>query len=402
MQLADGPTEKSPADTPEGEILLLCSRTGGDAGRTDRIRTLVRQGLDWEYLLRRASRQGVTPLLYQSLNASSADDLPPDVLETLRDRFQGVARHGLKLTAELLRLLALFERRKIGVIPYKGPTLALAAYGNIALRHFQDLDLLVRREDFAAARDLLIEEGYRPQFELDEAQQKSFLATGNELLFSRESDGTIVELHWEISPRYFTFPLDTELLWRQAGTMTLSGRPVGTIPVELLLLILAAHGAKHNWERLAWICDIAELIGHSNDIDWDRLFAYAEKLGSERMLLLALWLAHDLLGCALPEFALERIDADRTIDELAAAVRISIFSDVEYNPEVVKRSGFHMRSRERLRDRIRYGVGRALLPTTEDWDAVRLPKALAGWYPVLRPFRLALKHGLRLVRRLRS
>jgi hypothetical protein len=344
----------------------------------------------------------VTPLLYQSLNAAAAGDLPPEVLETLRDRFQGVARHGLKLTAELLRLLGLFERRKIGVIPYKGPTLALAAYGNIALRHFQDLDLLVRREDFDSARDLLIEEGYRPQFQLDEAQQKSFLATGNELLFSRESDGTIVELHWEISPRYFTFPLDTELLWQQAGTMTLSGRPVRTVPVELLLLILAAHGAKHNWERLAWICDIAELIDHSNDIDWDRLFLYAEKLGSERMLLLALWLAHDLLECALPGFVLDRINADPTIGELAAVVRSSIFSDAEYNPEVVQRSGFHMRSRERLRDRIRYGVGRALFPTTEDWDAVRLPKALAGWYPVLRPFRLAFKHGLRLVRRLRS
>jgi hypothetical protein len=331
-----------------------------------------------------------------------SDAVPADVMERLRDRFQGVARHGLKLTAELLRLVKLFEGRGIGVIPYKGPTLALAAYGNIALRHFQDLDLLIRRNDFDMARDLLIQEGYRPQFEFDAAQQKSFLSSGNELLFTRVSDGTIVELHWEISPRYFTFPLDTELLWEQSRTITLFGRPVRTIPVELLLLILAAHGAKHNWERLAWICDVAELIGHSNDIDWNRLFDYAEKLGSGRMLLLALWLAHDLLGTPLPGFVLDRIEADRSIDELAAAVRQSIFADTEYNPEVVKRSGFHMRSRERLRDRIRYSVGRAMLPTTEDWDALRLPKALAGWYPVLRPFRLAFKHGLRLVRRLRS
>jgi len=63
------------------------------------------------------------------------------------------------------------------------------------------------------------------------------------------------------------------------------------------------HGTKHRWERLRWICDVAELIRVREDVKWETLMRVAESLGSRHMLSLGLYLAHDVLGAPLPEQA---------------------------------------------------------------------------------------------------
>jgi Uncharacterised nucleotidyltransferase len=45
------------------------------------------------------------------------------------------------MTGSLLQVVDLFSREGIPVLPFKGPTLAMAAYRNLALREFVDLDL---------------------------------------------------------------------------------------------------------------------------------------------------------------------------------------------------------------------------------------------------------------------
>ena len=41
---------------------------------------------------------------------------------------------------------------------------------------------------------------------------------------------------------------------------TLAALAYGNLSLENLLLVRCAHGSKHLWERLGWICDVAELI----------------------------------------------------------------------------------------------------------------------------------------------
>jgi len=61
-------------------------------------------------------------------------------------------------------------------------------------------------------------------------------------------------------------------------------------------------------------------------------------------------------------------------------------------------SPFHLRAQERWRDRLRYCARVALTPTPGDWAWLRLPDALYPLYYVLRPIRLAVKYGARLIR----
>jgi hypothetical protein len=69
----------------------------------------------------------------------------------LRARFEEIARKNLRFTAELIRILNCLESHGIAAIPFKGPTLAESVYGNLALREFSDLDILVRQSDFPRA-----------------------------------------------------------------------------------------------------------------------------------------------------------------------------------------------------------------------------------------------------------
>jgi hypothetical protein len=57
-----------------------------------------------------------------------------------------------------------------------------------------------------------------------------------------------------------------------------------------------------------------------------------------------------------------------------------------------------MRSIEGARARIRYIVRRTLAPTMGDYELIALPASLFPLYWVIRPFRMAVQYGPRLVR----
>ena len=80
------------------------------------------------------------------------------------------------MTRELTRISALLENNGVCVIPWKGPILAAAAYGDVALRQFGDLDILVREQDAMRAKDLLLASGYRPLYPQPAEQEAAYYA----------------------------------------------------------------------------------------------------------------------------------------------------------------------------------------------------------------------------------
>ena len=68
------------------------------------------------------------------------------------------------LTAELIKIMDLYRSQGIQAMPYKGPVLAVQAYGDVTLREFDDLDIVLRQRDMAKANDAIQGAGYRPRF----------------------------------------------------------------------------------------------------------------------------------------------------------------------------------------------------------------------------------------------
>ncbi len=392
-----------PIDLPEAKLLLCCAQISEEPERAARIRSLLREEIDWPHLLRMALPHGMMPLLYWHLNAACPDAVPEATMDRLRERFHSNTRRNLFLTGELLRLVNLFEAQGIPAIPYKGPVLATSVYGNVALRHFYDVDILVHRWDVPRARELLISAGYRPENQLTQEQEVALLQYGFEQPFVRDDGASVLELHWEIIQRTMSFPLDAEHLWERLQPVSLGGKEVLSLSPEDLLLILCVHGSKHIWERLAWIRDVAGLVQVYRGIDWDRVVQQAETLGGSRMLFIGLLLARDLLGAALPQGVLRRIEDDPVARSLAEEVRERLFWEPGKPPENIDESMFvffRLKMRERLRDRARYLIRMALTPSVTDWEYVPLPASLSPLYYLIRPVRQAAIVARRVAKRL--
>lgn len=383
---------------PEVELILCCARVCVSNEGTSLIRALLQKDLDWDYLLQRAVRHGVLPLLYRSLNTICPEAVPKAALDQLRDYFHANEFHNRLLTEELVELLKLFQTHGVAAIPYKGPSLAVSAYANLALREFSDLDiLLVHKQDFPKAKGLLISRGYQPCRSLTEAQEASHLRARQELCFVNDNQ-IAVDLHWAIRPKEHSFPLAPERLWERRESISLAGSVVPSLSPEDLLLILCVHGTKHKWKRLEWLCDVAALIRAKQAMDWEYSIEQSRRLGSRRTLLFSLNLVSDLFGSDLPDEVLQGIQADPAIQSLTAQAREWVLGDGP--PPVKQWPTFYLQTRERLRDRVtfihlrlRHHIGKAMTPNERDHALLRLPPALSFLYYPLRVIRLVRDHG---------
>ena len=269
----------------EKDLLLCCARTTMDADSAVRIRSLLRDDIDWSALLDMALRHGVMPLLYRSLSSTCPDAVPKFFLEQLRDSFYANAAHNTLFARELLSLLRLLETHGIPALPFKGPALAASVYGNPALRQFGDLDILVREHDAERARDFLLSKGYKCLTQLSPAKSAAFHRARKVYELVSHDGKILVELHWAITSWTFFFPLKLEHLWERLETGSLEDTALRTLAPEDLLLILCVHGAKHYWSKLGWICDVAELLRAHPGLKWTTLLLQAKQLGGRRILL---------------------------------------------------------------------------------------------------------------------
>src|SRR5687768_2577942 len=276
---------------PEHGLLLCCA--GTDAAPA-RVREFAAGKIDWEYLFLLARRHAVLPLLYLQLERHASELVPPDSLRLLKQHYLENSARNTILTAELCRLIEMFARSGIEAIPYKGPLLSLIAYGDLKLRRFVDLDVIVKKTDVLKARQILLDEGYTPAKSLSLSQQELLLHTQHNMQFTRDNRRLIVELHWEVAPHLFALSVDAESLWQNLETIDLNGAAVKALSPEDLLFSLCVHGSRHLWERLSWICDVAELIKR-HQFNWTALMERAATADSDRMFLLGVHLAERLL-----------------------------------------------------------------------------------------------------------
>ena len=392
LQVSDVVANGVAAASPEAALLLTCARASLDAAQRKRIWDLVAEPLDWDLVLQLADRHGLQPLLHSHLNDVCPEAVPTEQQQHLRVAFQRVSALNILLTHELQKLLALFADNDVQAVPYKGPALAWQLYGNVALRQFSDLDILVHPRDVLRARDLLLAEGYAQLPALTDGQQAVLLRTQCNLPFTRDRNRMIVELHWTVSAPTFARPFEMDDFWSRLRDAKLEGIDIKVPANEDLLLALCIHGSKHLWERLAWICDIAGLIAAQPDLNWQELIDRARTTGNERMLFLGLRLAVDLLGAPLPKHVEAALNADAAVGLLAQGVVRDLFTSELTRTGMSGYFRFQLRARRRLRDKFNY-LRFTITPNEEDLVRMKLPAALTFIYYLVRPVRLVVTGG---------
>src|SRR5262249_44088336 len=260
--------------------------------------------------------------------------------------------------------LRMFAEGGVNVIPFKGPSLAAIAYGDLGLREFDDLDLLIARTDFMKAQELLLARGYQPEALLNARQAAAFGDACNVMAFWHAEKEISVEIHWELSPKYLPFSPDPERLRERVVPSYPGGQTVLTLSPEDLLVYLCAHGAKHVWEKLIWIVDVAGLIRRHSSPDWDRVCELAVEQRCERALFLGLRLARDVIGVSAPSEMERLMESDPESGRLAVKV-IEGFFYSQRNPSAD--SLFIFRLQRRWPDKIRSFPPMAVTPRVADW-----------------------------------
>lgn len=373
----------------EAQLLLYLSRPIIDDITANTIRNLLGQSIDWSTLLNQANRHWVTMQIYPHLKKFCQPSMPSELLTQVDTIFFANTARNLLLATELLNLLRLFADHGILAVPFKGPTLAVAAYGNLARRKFSDLDILVAPADFHNALALLVE-----QADYRKLPTTYSLYPHEYPLVNGEGD-VFVDLHQQIAGRdFFSFPLSFEELTPRLQEITLLDATVPCFHPEDMILILCVHGSKHCWDHLGWICDFAAYVHAQPDLDWHHICRRARVLGCDRMLSLALTLSQDLLSLPFPEKATTHLEAPTTLIAVKTQIYQRCFSSAHPSAPTEKWSNpfLHLHLLVRWQDRILYllwSVQKILTPTYKDIAQISLPQKFHFLHYLLRPLRLA-------------
>jgi hypothetical protein len=309
------------------------------------------------------------------------------VLAALRQGYERNVHKSLFLARELIRVLDCLDALGVDAVPYKGVVMSEVYYGDLAMRQAGDMDLFVRARDVGCIKNAVHELGYTPRFSIPQEAEEDYIASGYEWSFDSAAGRGLLELQWALQPRFYAVDFDMDGLFERAMNVTIAGREVNTPSAEDLMLVLSVHAAKHSWERLIWLCDIAQIL--KRELNWERVRVQARELGIERILRVTLLLARKLLGAEMPAAMEAGIVEDRAAGALADEIASNMAGGVLYDVEQVSYFRLMMRLRDRRADRWRFFARLAFTPGPSEWEAVRLPRVLFPLYRVVRLGRLA-------------
>ena len=323
---------------------------------------------------------------YQNLHTICWEALPEAARQELSHFYSANSAKNRFLAGELLHILQLFEVGKILALPFRGPLLAAVYYGDLALREFTDLDILVRERDYPKAREILANQGYR-----------SNLASGvitrdvNVDEFRSASTGISVELHRQFSPRRFVSSIVAEDVWNSIEPCAILGREVWSFSSQDMFLFLAVHGGKHGWSSLKWLCDLAEFLRSNPQLNWSCLFKRAEASGAARTCRLGIYLAAELLQAEVPSSVVCAVREDAQVRHLARDIQLRLQEPRDVDP--IEGQIFNLKLKERFRDKVRYVFLQGTQYSGEEERFLQLPPTLSFLYIFVRPIWLLRRYG---------
>jgi hypothetical protein len=387
-----------PNNTPlEFHVLLSTCRVFLGTEETAKLEALLQQEPDWDQLVSLANRHGVMPMFYRSISQNCPQAVPAEWLARLRMQYMMNAARNMKMTAELLRILDVLKGAGIKAVPLKGPMLAQQLYGDVALRQFSDLDILVAREDANKALIVLEEKGYRiaddPRKEKSEKKRAALLKWMYHYELTNANVGTHIELHWQLSPSLRRLNADEIVIWERAKIIGFSGKEILSLSDEDYLVFLCQHGARHLWKRLSWLCDVSALI--INNVSCSSALEIARDAKNENVFLLGILLANGLIDVPAPEHIIQVIKFDGDLINLSNKIISGIISsqDVQDDSFRVVADLVLYKNVLSFQEKVAFYYELCTAPTKPDFDFVTLPDVLFPAYKLIRPVRLMKIYG---------
>ncbi len=255
----------------EKKLLVYYAQTRIPEDTLNKVKDILSFPLNWEEVLELALSQGVVPLLYHNLKKIQKSKLIPEkVMHKLKKAYYGNVARNMYLYEELKRILEAFREKGVKVIVLKGPALDKTVYGDIGLRTFGDLDLLVKEDDLPYAKKVMsyLEYVSSPSKMSEEWRKKKHFHLPS---YIKPDKSIVVEIHWHITGDSFLINIDE--WWEMAKVIRIDNCQALIPSPEDMLIHLCLHLFNHGYNEitLRGICDIFETLRYyRKEINWQR------------------------------------------------------------------------------------------------------------------------------------
>jgi hypothetical protein len=260
--------------SPEARLLIKSSRPCITEDEHEEIKLLINEVKDWQLFQKLALQTSLGPLCYRSLVTSGKYDIPKEAASFLKRVYTKILAQNILILEEYDRLKDILNKAEIPYVPLKGVRLIGTYYKDAGLRNTSDVDLLFRKRDIQAVRNLMKTNGYR-EYIVNEYVRISVL-TKNPSPYQYFKNKVSIDFHILLN-RAGTISLNIADYWGSATKKEHSFEFV--LNPNLEFIHLCYHLYKHldgNTNKLIWLTDIY-LFLEREKIDWEEIKKYSER-----------------------------------------------------------------------------------------------------------------------------
>jgi hypothetical protein len=267
----------------ESRLLRLCVSTETGSEIASRVQSLLREDLDWGFIVEGASRHEIAPLVSHFLANVDHEGRVPRKARTV---LTIIEEHTRRATGDLLEVLAealaILHDAGIETLVLKGAALVRTVYRDPGLRLMGDADILIPRPQLAPARAVL-RERMKPEC------------------------NALLDTQWHLSDLNSVWThIPIEQIWATSVPTDILGRPTRVMSPEVQLLHLCVHGDY--FARFRWLCDVSEMLrARGGCLDWPAFVDLAIGGKVRELAYFKLLSARTLLAAGVPEPALRRL-----------------------------------------------------------------------------------------------
>jgi len=369
---------------PEQRLLLLLCGNQNDES-IDEAKIWLAKPFSWYKLIALSERHRLLPHLYRSIKEISIS-VAIDIPSALKDKYYFQTEHVIRLTSEGIRVSSLLNQRGITNILLKGPFLSEIIYNDVALRPSRDIDILVLPEFVERVNETLLSEGYRmvyPDFTLTKKQKSFYQKNKNQVAYRNPNNRILIELHWRLFSQKTLLPIPIEKIFADSQELIVAGKAIRVLSPNHNFEFLCLHGSIHQWFRLLWLRDIAQILGDSN-CNFGDILMHAKENNNERPVLQAILLANIFFGTTNPLNKELFKEVNGIVSHAATAIISEEKLILSHKLTRIRLPIYKMNLKSGLRYKL--SCWSILQPNFNDWKLVRLPDSLFFLYFPLRPF----------------
>lgn len=257
--------------SPEDKLILSAVKLHPTTEELEQMNNLIPLIQRWDYVAATSIDRGIAPLLYKKLPLLG-NKIPEPIKSKLQQAYYKTFSRSMLMYEHFRKVAEALATHNIPVIALKGIYLSEWLYGDIGLRQFSDIDVLVKLEDASTCMAILAGLGYIQDNDSEtEFEKKLEVVHYTPMVLN----GVSIEVHVKLHQNNEKYCVGVDDLWRNALPETLNKATVYSLCLNDLLVHLCIHLDKHFYQgHVQFTCfnDITNVLDKKADqLDWEAL-----------------------------------------------------------------------------------------------------------------------------------